>query len=128
MNTILIIDDEEDLVFFIKSALELHGRYRVLHSTDGKSGMEIARREKPNLILLDIMMPEMDGLAVLKELKKDAKTMAIPVVMLTAKNDNHTMMEAASSYAQHYIVKPVEMDVLAAQIDYVLSSTGRRIY
>ena len=58
MNTILIIDDEEDLVFFIKSALELHGRYRVLYSTDGKSGMEIARREKPKLILLDIMMPE----------------------------------------------------------------------
>jgi DNA-binding response OmpR family regulator len=127
MNTILIIDDEEDLVFFIKSALELHGRYRVLYSTDGKSGIEIARREKPRLILLDIMMPEMDGLEVLKELKEDSQTMAIPVVMLTAKNDDHSMTEAFGSYAQYYIVKPVEMDVLAAQIDYVLSLTGRRI-
>jgi two-component system alkaline phosphatase synthesis response regulator PhoP len=127
MNTILIIDDEEDLVFFIKSALELHGRFRVLYSTDGKSGIEIARREKPKLILLDIMMPEMDGLEVLKELKEDSQTMTIPVVMLTAKNDDHSMTEAFGSYAQYYIVKPVEMDVLAAQIDYVLSLTGRRI-
>jgi DNA-binding response OmpR family regulator len=127
MNTILIIDDEEDLVFFIKSALELHGRYRVFYSTDGKSGIEIARREKPTLILLDIMMPEMDGLEVLKELKEDTQTMAIPVVMLTAKNDDHSMTEAFGSYAQYYIVKPVEMDVLAAQIDYVLSLTERRI-
>jgi DNA-binding response OmpR family regulator len=128
MNTILIIDDEEDLVFFIKSALELHGRYRVFYSTDGKSGIEIARREKPTLILLDIMMPEMDGLEVLKELKEDSQTMAIPVVMLTAKNDDHSMTEAFRSYAQYYVVKPVEMDVLAAQIDYVLSLTGRRVY
>jgi len=127
MNTILIIDDEEDLVFFIKSALELHGRYRVFYSTDGKLGIEIARREKPTLILLDIMMPEMDGLEVLKELKEDTQTMAIPVVMLTAKNDDHSMTEAFGSYAQYYIVKPVEMDVLAAQIDYVLSLTERRI-
>jgi DNA-binding response OmpR family regulator len=127
MNTILIIDDEEDLVFFIKSALELHGRYRVFYSTDGKSGIEIARREKPTLILLDIMMPEMDGLEVLKELKEDTRTEAIPVVMLSAKNDDHSMTEAFGSYAQYYIVKPVEMDVLAAQIDYVLSLTERRI-
>ena len=127
MNTILLIDDEEDLGFFIKSALELHGRYRVLYSTDGKTGIEIARREKPTLILLDIMMPEMDGLEVLKELKEDTQTMAIPVVMLTAKNDDHSMTEAFGSYAQYYIVKPVEMDVLAAQIDYVLILTERRI-
>ena len=127
MNTILIIDDEEDLVFFIKSALELHGRYRVLYSTDGKSGMEIARREKPKLILLDIMMPEKDGFEVLKELKKDGETMTIPVVMLTAKTDEHSMTEAFRSYAQDYIVKPVEMDVLAARIDYVLSLTERRM-
>jgi DNA-binding response OmpR family regulator len=127
MNTILIIDDEEDFVFFIKSALELHGRFRVFYSTDGKSGIEIARREKPKLILLDIMMPEMDGFEVLKELKDDSQTMAIPVVMLTAKNDDHTMTEAFGSYAQYYIVKPVEMDLLAAQIDYVLTLTERRI-
>ena len=124
MNTILLIDDEEDLGFFIKSALELHGRYRVLYSTGGKSGIENARREKPKLILLDIMMPEMDGLEVLKELKEDTETVAIPVVMLSAKNDDHTMIEAVSSYAQHYIVKPVEMNSLAAQIDYVLSLRG----
>jgi DNA-binding response OmpR family regulator len=127
MNTILLIDDEEDLGFFIRSALELHGRYRVLHSTDGKSGIEIARREKPKLILLDIMMPEMDGLEVLKELKEDTKTEAIPVVMLTAKNTDDSMTEAHRSYAQHYIVKPVEIDELAAQIDYVLSLKESRI-
>jgi len=127
MNTILLIDDEEDLGFFIKSALELHGRYRVLYSTDGKSGIEIARREKPKLILLDIMMPEMDGFEVLKELKEDSETMAIPVVMLTAKNDDYSMAEAFRSYAQDYIAKPVEMDVLAAQIDYVLSFKERKL-
>ena len=127
MNTILLIDDEEDLGFFIKSALELHGRYRVLYSTDGKTGIEIARREKPKLILLDIMMPQMDGLEVLKELKEDTETMAIPVVMLTAKTDDLSMAEAFRSYAQDYVVKPVEMDVLAAQIEYVLSFKERKI-
>lgn len=127
MNTILLIDDEEDLGFFIKSALELHGRYRVLYSTDGKTGIEMARRKKPKLILLDIMMPEMDGFEVLKELKEDTETQAIPVVMLTAKNDDDSMTEAHRSYAQDYIVKPVEIDVLAAQIDYVLSLKEGRI-
>ena len=125
MITILVIDDEEDLGFFIKSTLELTGKFNVLQSTNGKSGVKIAQKKKPDLILLDIMMPKMNGYEVLKELKEDISTMAIPVVMLTARNDDDSIMEAMSSYAQHYIIKPVEMDHLAAQIEYVLSP-GRR--
>lgn len=128
MNSILVIDDEEDLGFFIKSTLELTGRYRVFHSTDGQSGVQIARSHNPDLILLDVMMPKMDGIEVLRHLKEDTKTMSIPVVMLTARNDDDTITEAISSFAQHYIVKPVEMDYLTAQIEYVLSSTGMRAH
>jgi DNA-binding response OmpR family regulator len=121
MRKILIIDDEEDLTFFVKANLELNGEYKVLVANDGKNGVKIALKYKPDLILLDIMMPNMDGFEVLKKLKESGKTLSIPVIMLSAKGDDESKTRAASGYNDDYVVKPVAIDLLKQKIDEVLS-------
>jgi two-component system alkaline phosphatase synthesis response regulator PhoP len=123
---IFIIDDEEDFAYFIKANLELVSNYEVMIYTKGKKGLKAAVEEKPALILLDIMMPGMDGFEVLKRLKKSEKTMRIPVIMLTAKNEDESKIEAVGLYCEDYIVKPVEIRVLNAKIHRILSITSAR--
>ena len=121
MRKILIIDDEEDLTFFVKANLELAGDYEVEVATNGRDGIKLANRQKFDLILLDIIMPHMDGFEVLEALKKNKKTLAIPVVMLTAKGDDKSKTKAASLYDEDYIVKPVQIDFLKTKIDEALA-------
>ena len=121
MKTILIIDDEKDFTFFVKANLELTGRYKVIMAQNGKDGLRAAQQNKPALILLDVMMPGMDGLEVLKRLKESEKTMHIPVIILTAKGDDDTKMLAATSFNEDFIVKPVELKLLASKVDSVLA-------
>lgn len=118
---ILIIDDEQDFAYFIKANLELVSNCEVIVCTKGKKGIKAAVKEMPALILLDIMMPGMDGFEVLKRLKKSEKTMKIPVIMLTAKNEDKSKIEAAGLYCEDYIVKPVEIRVLNSKIHKILS-------
>jgi two-component system alkaline phosphatase synthesis response regulator PhoP len=122
MARILLIDDEEDFGFFVKSTLELNGRHKVFLATDGKAGIKTALRQSPDLILLDIMMPGMSGFQVLKNLKENKKIEPIPVVMLTARNDDESIEEAVGLYCENYIIKPVEMLALQSKIEDVLSS------
>ena len=123
MRKILIIDDEEDLVFFVKANLELAGNYRVIVAKNGKEGIKKAIRLKPDLILLDSIMSQMDGFKVLDKLKTIKETLGIPVVMLSAKADGESKLKAAGSYNAGYIVKPVQIETLKAKIEEVL---GRR--
>jgi len=120
MKKILTIDDEEDLTFFIKANLELTGEYEVVVARSGKEGIKAAIRYKPDLILLDIMMPHMDGYQVLDRLKKSRRTLSIPVIMLTAKGDDESKMKASSLYNEDYIVKPIQIDSLIAKIEEIL--------
>ena len=124
MKKILIIDDEEDLTFFVKANLELSGKFEVLIANSGKEGIRMAKRYNPDLILLDIMMPGMDGFEVLKSLKKIDSTVAIPVVMLTAKDDDDSKIQAAGLYNEEYIVKPVRIDALKTKIEEVFKLRG----
>ncbi|MFH1519215.1 MAG: response regulator [Candidatus Omnitrophota bacterium] len=117
---ILIIDDEEDLAFFVKANLELAGDYEILIATSGKEGLNIASNQQVDLILLDIMMPKMDGFEVLKKIKESKRALAIPVIMLTAKGDMESQIRAAGLYNEDYIVKPVQIEVLEAKIKEVL--------
>jgi DNA-binding response OmpR family regulator len=121
---ILIIDDEEDFAYFIKANLELISNYEVIVCTKGKKGLKAVARQKPDLVLLDILMPGMDGFEVLKRLKKSEKTMKIPVIMLTAKNEDESKIEAAGLFCEDYIVKPVEIRVLNSKIHKILSITA----
>lgn len=118
---ILIIDDEEDFCYFVKANLQRISNYEILIAHRGKKGIRFVRKEKPDLILLDVMMPGMDGFEVLKRLKKSEETQYIPVIMLTAKNEDESKIKAAGLYCEDYIVKPVEIKVLKAKIHRVLS-------
>ena len=118
---ILIIDDEEDFCYFVKKNLEAISNYEIIVANKGKKGIQIARKEKPDLILLDIMMPGIDGFEVLKRLKANEKTHNIPVIMLTAKDEDESKIKASGLYCEDYLVKPVEHVVLKAKMHKVLS-------
>ncbi len=118
---ILIIDDEKDFAYFAKANLELLSTYEVIVAHRGKKGIKTALKEQPDLILLDVMMPGIDGYEVLKRLKDSEKTCHIPVIMLTAKNEEESKLKASGLYADDYIVKPVETKELKARIHKLLS-------
>ncbi|MFC1646428.1 response regulator transcription factor [Candidatus Omnitrophota bacterium] len=111
MSKILIIDDEPQLIGMLRASLEANG-YKVISAPDGEEGLKQASMEKPDLILLDIMMPGMDGLEVLTRLKNDLETNSIPVIMLTAKGGTSAIMEAQRSFATDYVIKPFETEHL----------------
>ena len=119
-NRILIVDDEKDLCFFLKANLEARGEYSVKVASSGEDGLYLAERFKPHLVILDIIMPVMDGFKVLEELKKNRKTMAIPVLMLSAKHDDESKIEASGLYCEGYVTKPVRIDDLLARMTKIL--------
>lgn len=124
MKKVLVIDDEENLTFLIKSYLEFSSDYFVKTANNGKDGLKAVRHFKPDLILLDITMPGMDGLTVLKKLKESVKTMDIPVIMLTALSDHETKMNATALYNEDYIVKPAEMEHIKGRIEEIFVRSG----
>lgn len=109
---ILIIDDEKDYTHFIKTNLELLGNFVVLTANRGRAGIRTTIKEKPHLILLDVIMPGMDGFRVLRKLKDNDKTYHIPVIMLTAKSEDEAKLKAAGLYCEDYIMKPVQTKIL----------------
>ena len=114
-QTILVIDDEQELLDVVKELLERH-LYRVLTAASGREGLDLLRKEKVHLILLDIVMPKMSGFEVLSELKRNSETASIPVVILTARMETGMILEARQLGAQDYIVKPFQPNVLLRQI------------
>ena len=121
---ILIIDDEKDFTYFIKENLQLISNYNVITARRGRKGIRAALKENPDLILLDIMMPGIDGFEVLKRLKENDKTYHIPVIMLTAKDDDESKLKSSGLYADDYIVKPVETKILRTKIHNILSPSA----
>ena len=119
-DKILIIDDEENLALFLKRKLELNGQFEVETASNGKEGLKKAAKISPDLILVDIDMPKMNGFEVLKNLKENKKTTGIPVVMLTGFDDEDLKARAASLYNEGYITKPVEVKELAIKIEEVI--------
>ena len=112
---ILIVDDEADLVETIQFALELEG-YNVLVASNGEEGLNIARQEKPDIILLDLMLPKLDGYKVCRLLKFDERYKSIPILMLTAKTQEKDKILGKETGANEYITKPFDMDELMAKI------------
>jgi len=108
---ILVVDDEVQLVEMIKIRLESNG-YEVITAYNGEEGVEKAIAEQPGLILLDIMMPGMDGFETLRKLKKDAKTTYMAIVMLTAKAETQSIMQAENLGSADYIIKPFDTEEL----------------
>jgi len=119
-NKILIIDDEIAFCKIVKMNLEEGKDYEVEIAGDGKTGINMAKRIKPDLILLDVRMPHMGGFQVMERLKKDADTVDIPIVMLSALDDGFSKGKAAELYGEEYITKPIDAQFLKAKIKEVL--------
>jgi len=117
---ILMIDDEKDFCLVIKMNLELLGRFTVSILNHPKEAPRMAKKVKPDIILLDINMPEMSGFDVLKKLKEDQTTMNIPVVMLSARADDDSKLKASQLYNELYLTKPIEAQELIAKIEEIL--------
>lgn len=116
INTILLVDDEEDIRTIGEIALSSVGGWTVHLAGDGTAALEIARRERPDVILLDSMMPRMDGPATLGELRKDPSTREIPVIFLTARVQRHEVAEYLELGAQGVIAKPFDPMTLAKEV------------
>ena len=115
-KTILIIDDEEPIRVLLKLTLQSAGYDSVLEASNGEDGLALAMRYKPDLILLDLMLPGMDGLSVCRRLKSSPDTRMIPIIMLTAKSDESDIVVGLEMGANDYITKPFSRKVLTARI------------
>ena len=116
MKKILLVEDEER----IRSALELAFRnegHEVVSAGCGRTGLELARSAKPDIVLLDVMLPHMDGIEVCRALKSDAEHRAVPIVMLTALGDHENTIRGLSAGANDYVSKPFELGVLVARVN-----------
>ena len=118
-KTILLVEDEANLVELLKFRLENNG-YNVETATDGKEGLNKIRHLRPDLVLLDIMMPKMHGYDVCKLAKSNDRTKNIPIIMLTAHAQSKDMQEAVKSGAEAFITKPFEPKELIEKIEKFL--------
>jgi two-component system phosphate regulon response regulator PhoB len=118
-STVLVIDDEKDLLELVRYNLEKE-HLDVITATDGQAGLEIGLRHKPDLVLLDLMMPGMNGLEVCKQLRSDARTKRVPIIMLTAKAAETDKIVGLEMGADDYIVKPFSVRELLARVRAVL--------
>jgi CheY-like chemotaxis protein len=128
MKKILIIDDDKDFCYVIKRRLSDLGDYRVLIAKGNNMGRWISRCRwhRPDLILLDIMIPGIDGFEILERLKKDSVTSAIPIIILSAKTDLESKKRAQALGSEDYIFKPVEAEALRDRIEKVLAKNRLR--
>lgn len=120
MKKVLIIDDEKEFCLIVKRNLDMMGDYAVETTCDGPSGIAAVSRFKPDIVLLDIIMPNMSGFDVLRELKGKPDTASIPVVMLTAVVSANEKEKALRLSCADYVVKPVFISELDLKIKNVL--------
>ena len=119
MKTILIIDDEDDIRAILTYNLEKEN-YRVLNASNGKDGIELAQQHTPDLVLLDVMMPEMDGIEVCEFLRAAPKTENISICFLTARGEDYSQIAGLEAGADDYVSKPIKPKVLVSRIKAIL--------
>jgi two-component system phosphate regulon response regulator PhoB len=119
MHRILIVEDEQDIADLIGFNFQRAG-YEILKAHDGITGTEVALRERPDLIVLDIMLPGRDGYAVFRELRRDPRTTNIPVIMLTARAQTEDRIQGLEAGADDYLTKPFSPKELMLRVQAVL--------
>jgi DNA-binding response OmpR family regulator len=122
-GTILVIDDEKDLLELVRYNLEKDG-YDIICAADGQTGLDIAQRHKPDLIVLDLMMPGMDGLEVCRQLRSDGRTNRTPIIMLTARATEADRVVGLEMGADDYVTKPFSPRELVARVKAVMRRTS----
>jgi len=116
---IMVVDDEDDMRKIISKRLKDAG-YEIIQAKNGREALVYAFKEAPGLIVMDVMMPEMDGIEATRKLRENLQTAAIPIIMLTAKHDKHSELEGIDAGADDYIAKPFDGDKLIARIKMLL--------
>ena len=124
MASVLVIEDEEDLQKVLAYNLQQAG-HEVLAATKGEEGLRLARQRNPQLVILDLMLPDLPGVEVCRELKRDPKTQRIPVLMLTAKGEEIDRVVGFEVGADDYVVKPFSVRELLLRIEAILRRSER---
>lgn len=124
-KTIFIIEDEEDIIKLLEYNLKLEG-YRVESEKNGEEGLKRIQKIKPDLLILDVMIPQMDGFEVCRNLKSNDKTKNIPILMISAKSQEHNIISGLEMGAEDYITKPFSINILIAKIRSVFRKVKER--
>ena len=119
--SVLLIDDQKDYCFLISRHLSSISNFEVTCASTGKDGLKLAKHINPDIIILDVKMPGLDGFQVLEALKKDDKTVSIPVIMLSGLDDDQARLKASKLYDEVYLTKPVDSHQLSAKIKEILN-------
>lgn len=125
MKTILIIDDEADIRAILSYNLKKEG-FTVYEAENGSVGISLAKKHSPDLILLDVMMPEMDGIEVCQELKSNDSTKEILICFLTARNEDYSQIAGLNTGGDDYVSKPVKPKVLISRINAILRRSEKK--
>lgn len=115
MKKILVVDDESDIIEILKFMLEAHG-YECITATDGEEGLKAAKEENPDLIILDVMMPKINGYKICRLLKFDNKYKNVPIFMLTARSQDEDKIIGEETGADEYITKPFDVDFVVEKV------------
>jgi DNA-binding response OmpR family regulator len=116
---ILVVDDNETNRDILEARLTANG-YEVLHACDGEEALAMTTRHKPDLILLDIMMPKVDGIEVCRRIKADAELSFTPIILVTAKSDSKDVVNGLDAGADEYLTKPIDQTALVARVKALL--------
>jgi two-component system alkaline phosphatase synthesis response regulator PhoP len=120
---ILLVDDEEDILEFVSYNLQREG-FRVYSARNGLEAIEMAGKVKPDLVILDVMMPEMDGIAACEEIRKIPSCKNVVIAFLTARGEDYSQIAGFEAGADDYITKPVRPKVLISRVKALLKRTG----
>ena len=123
---LLLIDDDPNLILLVQDYLEFRG-YQIMTANNGAEGLKALESGVPDLIICDVMMPEMDGYSFIQEVRKDPKTSWIPVIFLSAKSQIQDRIQGLNQGADVYLVKPFEPEELVAQVESSLSQAKRML-
>lgn len=123
---LLLIDDDPNLILLVKDYLEFRG-YQVLTAENGREALDILQDSLPDMIICDVMMPEMDGHTLVQQIRKNSRTNWIPVLFLSAKGQSQDRVKGLNMGADVYMVKPFEPEELVAQVESSLKQANRLI-
>lgn len=123
---LLLIDDDPNLILLVKDYLEFRG-YQVVTAENGREALDILEAKTPDMIICDVMMPEMDGYAFVQHVRENPKTDWIPVLFLSAKGQSQDRVKGLNTGADVYMVKPFEPEELVAQVESSLKQASRLI-
>ena len=125
MRTLLYIEDNEDNLYMLQLRFDVLGRYEIISATDGAAGLAMAAAERPDLILMDLNLPEVDGWEAARRLKADPLTRDIPIIALSAHAMAGDREKALATGCDDFDTKPVEFDRLLAKIEQALAAKDR---